>query len=242
MTTHQDPTALVVGGTSGIGLATANALQRRGANVHVVGRDAKRLASALAGNPELRGHTADAGSSADMDALFGDIGTIDWLVVTVGGSEGLGPLAGLDLNALHRAYDAKLWPTLTTLQAALPHLASGASITLVGAITARAGAPGTAGIASLNGAVEALVKPLAVELAPIRVNAVSPGYVDTPWWDGFGEEARRGLFDSAAASLPVRQVARPEQIAETIELLATNTNLTGTVLEADGGARLVPVA
>lgn len=242
MNTRQDPTAVVVGGTSGIGLATAGALQRRGATVHVVGRDAGRLAAALAGNPELRGHTADAGSSAEMDALFEEIGAVDWLVVTVGGSEGLGALAGLHLTALRRAYDAKLWPTLTTLRAALPHLAPGASITLVGAITARAGAPGTAGIASLNGAVEALVKPLAAELAPIRVNAVSPGYVDSPWWHGFPEEARRGIFDAAAASLPVRQVARPEQIAEAIELLATNANLTGTVLEADGGARLVTAA
>lgn len=141
MITDRHPTAVVVGGTSGIGLATADALQRRGAIVHVVGRDAGRMDAAMARNPDLRGHLANAGSSAEMDALFEEVGAVDWLVVTVAGSEGMGPLADLDLSALRRAYDAKLWPTLTTLQAALPHLAPGASITVVGAITATAGAP-----------------------------------------------------------------------------------------------------
>ncbi|WP_433367243.1 SDR family oxidoreductase [Actinoplanes sp. CA-142083] len=124
------------------------------------------------------------------------MGAIDWLVVSLSGGEGAGPIAGLDVAALRRAFDAKFWAHLTTLRAALPRLAPTGSITLIGAISARAAMPGTAGLAAVNGAVEALVKPLATELAPIRVNGVSPG------------------------------------------LAATNPNLTGTVIEADGGARL----
>ena len=115
-------------------------------------------------------------------ALAEEIGTIDWLIITLSGSEGPGPIADLDLGMLRRAFDAKFWGHITTLQAALPHLAPTGSITMLGAITARSAMPGTVGIAAINGAVEALVKPLAAELAPIRVNGVSPGLVDTPWW------------------------------------------------------------
>jgi NAD(P)-dependent dehydrogenase (short-subunit alcohol dehydrogenase family) len=142
---------------------------------------------------------------------------------------------------LRRAFDAKFWAHITTIQAALPHLAADGSITLLGAVTARAGMPGTAGIAAINGAVEALVKPLAVELAPIRVNGVSPGLVDTPWWSGVPDEARQAYFAQAAAQLPTGRVATAEEIADVVVLAATNPNLTGTVIEADGGARLVSV-
>jgi NAD(P)-dependent dehydrogenase (short-subunit alcohol dehydrogenase family) len=172
--------ALVVGGTSGIGLATARRLQARGATVHVVGRDKERLDQVAATDPALIGHRADGGNREEITEVIESIGRIDWLVVTLAGSEGPGPIADLDLQMLRRAFDAKFWGHLTTLQAALPHLAPNGSITLLGAITARAGMPGTAGIAAINGAVEALVKPLAVELAPIRVNGVSPGFVDSP--------------------------------------------------------------
>ena len=105
----------------------------------------------------------------------------------------------------------------------------------------RAAVPGTAGIAAINAAVEALVKPLAAELAPIRVNGVSPGFVDTPWWSGMPEEARRAYFVQAAQALPVRRIATADDIAQAVVLAATNPNMTGTVIEADGGARLVSI-
>ncbi|TVT42400.1 SDR family oxidoreductase [Amycolatopsis rhizosphaerae] len=234
-----EKTALIVGGTSGIGLATARRLRERGATVHIAGRGKERLDGLAATDPGLIGHQADGGDRAAITALAERIGTIDWLVVTLSGSEGVGPIAELDLGMLRRAFDAKFWAHLTTIQAALPHLAPAGSITLVGAVTARAGMPGTAGIAALNGAVEALVKPLAVELAPIRVNGVSPGLVDTPWWSGMPEDARREYFAQAARALPARQVSTADDIAEVVVLAATNAGTTGTVIEADGGARLV---
>ncbi|WP_235608911.1 SDR family oxidoreductase, partial [Frankia casuarinae] len=184
-------TALVVGGTSGIGLATARRLQALGATVHVVGRGKQRLDDVAASDPELIVHRADGGNRAEISAVIETIGRIDWLIISLSGSEGSGSVADLDFDMLRRAFDAKFWAHLTTIQAAVPHLTATGSITLLGAITARAGMPGTAGIAALNGAVEALVKPLAVELAPIRVNGVSPGLVDTPWWSGIPDEARK---------------------------------------------------
>jgi NAD(P)-dependent dehydrogenase (short-subunit alcohol dehydrogenase family) len=228
--------ALVVGGTSGIGLATAHRLLAHGVTVHVVGRDKNRLDAV---DPALVGHRADGGDSVAMAAVAETIGTVDHLVITLSGAEGMGPIATLDLTMLRRAFDAKFWGHVTTIQAVLPHLAPTGSITLVSAITARTGMPGTAGLAAINGAVESLVKPLAAELAPVRVNGVSPGVVDTPWWSGLPEQARQDYFAQSAAALPVRRVATADDVADVVVLAATNPNLTGTVIEADGGARLV---
>jgi NAD(P)-dependent dehydrogenase (short-subunit alcohol dehydrogenase family) len=233
--------ALVVGGTSGIGLATARRLLALGATVHIVGRSKERLDDIAVSDPELVGHQADG---ADRDAIASvaeAVGTVDWLVVSLSGAEGAGPIATLDLDTLRGAFDAKFWGHVTTIQTVLPHLAPTGSITLVTAISARASLPGTAGLAAINGAIESMVKPLAVELAPVRVNAVSPGLVDTPWWDGMPEDARRQYFAQAAAALPARRVATADDIAEVVAVAATNANLTGTVIETDGGARLVSV-
>jgi len=230
--------SLIVGGTSGIGLAAARQLLQRGDTVHIVGRDKERLNAACA-HPGLAGHQADGGDPAAIGAVTAAVGPIDRLIITLSGSEGPGPIAGLDLGMLRRAFEATFWAHLVTLRAALPHLRPGGSITLLGAVSARAGMPGTAGIAALNGAVEALVKPLAVELAPIRVNGVSPGLVDTPWWSGLPADAREAWFTQAANVLPARHVATAEEVAEAVVLAATNPTITGTVIEADGGARLV---
>jgi NAD(P)-dependent dehydrogenase (short-subunit alcohol dehydrogenase family) len=232
-------TALIVGGTSGIGLATARQLLARGTAVHVAGRNSERIAALAVSDPDLHGHQADGADARAISSLVSRLAPLDALIVTLSGAEGIGPIRELDLSMLRRAFDAKFWAHLTTAQSALPYLAPNASITLVGAITARASMPGTAGIAAINAAVEALIKPLAVELAPIRVNAISPGLVDTPWWSGLPEADRLAYFDSAAKALPARQIATADDIAEAIVLAATNPNITGTIIETDGGARLV---
>ena len=230
-------TALVVGGSSGIGRATALALASDDAAVHVVGRDAARLADLAAKYPDITTHRADATVRAEIDAVLDGIGTVDWLVIAMSGAAGGGPLRDLDLDVLRGAFDAKFWGHLTTVQAALDHLSADASITFVTAISARASLAGTSGLAAVNGAIESLVKPLAVELAPIRVNAVSPGLVDTPWWDGMPADAREAYFARAQEALPVSRIAQPEDVAQALVFAATNPNLTGTVIESDGGAR-----
>jgi NAD(P)-dependent dehydrogenase (short-subunit alcohol dehydrogenase family) len=151
----------------------------------------------------------------------------------------MGSLADLDLAELRQGFDEKLIATLTVLKAALPHLSERASITLIGAISAHAAMPGTAGIGAVNAAVEALVRPLAVELSPRRINAISPGLVDTPWWNAMPEQARADYFDLAEKGLPARHVSSADEIAEAVVLAATNPSLTGTVIQIDGGARLV---
>jgi NAD(P)-dependent dehydrogenase (short-subunit alcohol dehydrogenase family) len=234
-------TSLIVGGTSGIGLATARKLAADGGHVHVAARGQERLDELAVSDPALHGHRVDGADHRAVGALAASIAPIDHLIVTLSGSEGIGPFAQLDLAMLRRAFDAKFWAHITTVQAALPSLAPDASISLVGAITAHTGMAGTAGVAAINAAVEALVKPLAVELAPMRVNAVSPGFVDTPWWDGMPEEERRAYFEATAQVLPARQIATAEQVAEAVALVARNPNLTGTTIETDAGLRLVSV-
>jgi NAD(P)-dependent dehydrogenase (short-subunit alcohol dehydrogenase family) len=236
MTEHM---ALVVGGTSGIGLATARLLAKQGATVHVSGRSADRADAVRSSDPHLRVHGADGTSRAEMQRLCKEIGTIDWLVLAMSGGAGAGPIGSIDLDVLRGAFEAKFWGHLTSVQAALPHLAERGSITFISAGSARSAIPATAGLAAVNGAVEALVRPLAVELAPIRVNAVSPGVVDTPWWSAMPDEVREGYFAQAEKALPVGRVASAEDVAESVVHAATNRNLTGTVIESDGGGRLI---
>jgi NAD(P)-dependent dehydrogenase (short-subunit alcohol dehydrogenase family) len=234
-------TALVIGGTSGIGLATARLLHVRGTKVHVAGRSESRIKAVAASDPDLIGHLVDANDSDEIRALVGTIGPVDRLVLTFGGFGGPGPIADLDLAMLRREFDAKFWGHITTIQAALPHLAADASITLLSAITARTAMPGSVGVAAINGAIEAMVKPLAAELAPRRVNAVSPGPVDSPWWGGTGmsDETKQAYFAQLATALPARHIGTAEDIAEALVFAATNANLTGTVIESDGGLRLI---
>jgi NAD(P)-dependent dehydrogenase (short-subunit alcohol dehydrogenase family) len=230
---------LVIGGTSGIGLAAARRLAADGDNVHVGSRDPAKVAALADVAPELAAHRVDGNDPVAIAELAASIAPIDALVVTIASSAGMGTLAEIDLAELRKGFDEKFFAMMTVLQAALAHLAERASITLVGAISAHAAMPGTAGIGAVNAAVEALVRPLAVELAPRRINAVSPGLVDTPWWNALPDQARADYFAAAEASLPVRHVSSADEIGEAVAFLATNTSMTGTILQIDGGARFV---
>lgn len=242
------PHTVVLGGTAGIGLATARQLLAEGHTVTVVGRDADRLKRALdqlaadAANPDaVGGRAADLASRPELDALFGELGPVDHLVVTAPGNGSVGPLAELDLADLDAAFESKFLSAARAVQAALPTLAKNGSITLVSATSAQCALPGTAGLAAVNGAVETLVPTLALELSPIRVNAVSPGVVDTAWWDRVTSPEQRGaVFEGIIPGIPVGRVGRPEDIADVIALLVRNGFMTGVVIPADGGGRLKP--
>jgi NAD(P)-dependent dehydrogenase (short-subunit alcohol dehydrogenase family) len=176
--------AIVMGGSSGVGLATAKALCENGLEVVVTGRDEAKLEAARQTlGPQGRAERVDAISEEEVRAFFERTGPFDHLVLSVSGAKGAGPFADLDLRELRAGFDAKFWAQVGTAQAALKTLRSGGSITFVTAISARMANPGTAGLAAINGALEAMVRPLAKEPKPTRVNAVSPGVIDTPWWD-----------------------------------------------------------
>ena len=231
---------VVIGGSSGVGLSAVARFAKAGADVIAVARNADRLASAIEGLPgRVRGSALDGTDRGALDDFFTKLGNVDHLVLTLSGGEGAGEFATLDLAALRRGFEAKFWPQLEVAQASLPWLRKGGSITFVTAISARIANPGTAGLAAINGALESMIGTLARELGPVRVNAVSPGVIDTPWWDAVPADFKATVFRQQAEALPVGRVGRPDEVAQAIEFLVGNGFTTGTVLPCDGGLSLL---
>jgi NAD(P)-dependent dehydrogenase (short-subunit alcohol dehydrogenase family) len=230
---------VIVGGSSGIGLATAHHLLASGAQVTITGRSETRLVEAKRRlGSEAQVMAMDATAADALAAQFAQIGKFDHLVLALGSGRGLGPFASVSLADVRRGFEEKVFAHFATAQAALPFLNPAGSLTFVSAVSAHAAAPGTAGIGAANAAVAALVPILAVELKPLRVNGVSPGVIDTPWWDVFPDNQKQAMFESYAAKTPVGRVGRPEDVAQAIAFLIGDSFMTGQTLICDGGLRL----
>ena len=236
----EEKKVFVAGGSSGIGLATAKLLDEFGALVTIGGRDQGKLEQARRILSEkANAKSFDAGDPDQRALTFEKIGLIDHLVIALSGGKGAGLFETLSPADLRTGFEAKFWTHFSLAQESLPYLNATGSITFVSAISARAANPGTAGLSAINSAIEGLVKPLAVELKPRRVNAVSPGVVDTPWWNWLDSEAKQETFNRFAQATPVGRVGKPEDIAQAIVFLIGNTFMTGCVIECDGGLRLI---
>jgi NAD(P)-dependent dehydrogenase (short-subunit alcohol dehydrogenase family) len=221
---------VIMGGTSGIGLAVAETLAAEGAETIVTGRDPGKLAAVK--DRVTAAERVDGTNEVEVAAFFERTGEADHLVLASSqGQTGMGPLAGLATDDIRAAFDGKVLPYLVALR----HAGVTGSITLISAASARAAVPGTAVLAAANGAIERMVPPLAAELAPVRVNAVSPGVIDTPWWSFLPEEQRKAQFAAAAEGLPIKRVGRPEDVAAAIRYLMGASYVTGTILPVDGG-------
>ena len=221
---------VIMGGTSGIGLATADRLTAAGHEVTVTGRDPEKLAAV-----KDRVHAAEPVDGTDAEQVrtfFDRIGPIDHLVLAFSpGSTGIGPLREIDLADLRAGFDGKLFAYLFAIQRAEVT----GSIIMVSAASARAALPGTVTLAAVNGAIERIVSPLAAELAPIRVNAVSPGVVDTPWWSFLPSDQRAAQFDAAGQQVPAGRVGTGRDVADAIAYLIAADYVTGSILPVDGG-------
>ncbi|WNM40798.1 SDR family oxidoreductase [Micromonospora halotolerans] len=232
---------LIVGGSSGMGLALAELLLHGGAEVTIAGRSADRLAEAARrlGAPErLSTHPVDITDEEQVRRLAGECGQLDHVVVTAADMTGAyGPLADFDLDAARAVLGTKvLGPWLVAKHVAV---APTGSLTVTSGIAAYRPAPGGSMVATANGALESLVRALALELAPVRVNAVSPGWVDTPIWDTFAGDAKHDRLAAMAERLPGGRVGDPADIARAFVAVLENSFITGTVLHVDGGHRLV---
>ncbi|MCR4267892.1 SDR family oxidoreductase [Nitratireductor sp. ZSWI3] len=234
---------LVVGGSSGMGLALAGNLLASGHAVTIVGRSPERLARAcdmLGHAPGLEAVAADATSEDEVERLFASIGDLHHIVSTAADVGGVYvPLSEMAVATARRVIDSKVVAPVLVAKHGAPRLAAGGSITFTSGIAAYRPAPKGSVVAAINGAIESLVYALAVELAPIRVNAVSPGWVDTPIWDAVAGEGKDAALQAMAARLPVGRIGRPVDIAQAIEAVMRNGFMSGTVVHVDGGQRLV---
>ena len=234
---------VVIGGGSGMGLEIAKKLLAAGAEVVIAGRSEERLHAArtILGVERVEAVTADIGERSQVAALFARAGRLSHVVVTAADLP-YGPVLDLTEADMMRAVRSKLLGPLFVAQESAPRLSPGGSITFTSGIAARRPMRSGSAAAALNSGLEGLVRALAVELAPIRVNAVSPGWTDTPIWGampGMTAERKREVFASMAARLPIGRIGRPEDIADAVVFLMRSQFSTGAVLDVDGGHRLV---
>jgi NAD(P)-dependent dehydrogenase (short-subunit alcohol dehydrogenase family) len=230
---------VIIGGSSGMGLATARAAAAAGADVTIASGNQERLETALAGLPgNCDGAVVDTRSEADVAALFARAGELDHLVYTAADASRPRPLKDLSLDEARQLFEVRFWGAITAVKHAAPRLRPEGSIVLTSGTIGVRPAPGAALAAGGAGAIEGLTRGLAVELAPIRVNAVRPGVIRTPMWDGIPEPQREALFTTLAERTLTKAIGEPGEIAAAHLYLMENRFVTGTVLTVDGGSVL----
>lgn len=229
---------VVVGGSSGIGLETARLALAAGASVTIAGRSEDRLRRAAADlGGAVRSVVADVTDDGSVKALFDGETRVDHVFLPAGEIKpGGGDVLGADLSALRSLLESRLLGVVHVVRRARPKMAGG-SITLMSGLYANRPAPGAALGAAAVAAIDGMTRALALDLAPIRVNAVAPGLIDTPLWDSFGPQ--RDAILAQATALPVGRIGRPDEVAAAVVLLMSNGFVTGTVLAIDGGGSLV---
>ncbi len=220
MSFTENTVSVVVGGHTGIGRAVAQALGQRAGRVVVASRR----------------NGLDIADPTATDRYFDQLGPVDHVVFTAGSQAPGGRLADVELAAAKAAFDVKFWGSLAVAKAAAKHLRPGGTLTLTTGFLARRTVPGTFVKTAMNAGLEAVAKVLARELAPIRVNVVSPGLTDTEAYEAMDATSRRAMLDRAAGNLPAGRHGRPQDLAQGYLLAIDNPFMTGAVIDIDGGA------
>lgn len=237
----RDKRIVVIGGGSGIGEGIARSAIAAGAEVIIVGRTQaklQRVAGSLGSDAPISVEAADVTDESQVIRLFKQTGPFDYLVSTVA-DLAYQPIREFDVATARRAIDSKLISSLLLAKHGCGAMRPGGSIALISGIAAYRPRPGGAMVAAVNGALESMVYALALELAPLRVNAVSPGWVDTPVWDVVAGDNKHAVQAQMAERLPVGHIGTPAHIAQAVLSLLANEFITGTVQHVDGGHRLV---
>lgn len=230
---------VIIGGSSGMGLASAKAAAAEGAYVLIAGRSKEKLNKALDEiEGEAESHSLDVTREEEVRDFFARLGTFDHLV-TSAATGAVGPFMEIEAAAVRGVFESKFWGQYYAARYGATGILPGGSITMFAGVASHKPLPGLVAYAAVNGAVEGLCRALAVELAPLRVNVISPGIVMTPAYSGMPEEEREEMFQALAEKLPVRRVGRPEDVAQTVLYLMGNGYTTGTVIHVDGGHLLV---
>lgn len=229
---------VVLGGSSGMGHAIAKAARDAGADVTIAGRSMERLERAAETVPGCRIARCDMQDEEQVRQLLSEPDRIDHVIVTAA-EVAMSPLADVVKKEAQATFDSRVWGSFFVAKHAGPRLPAGGSITLMSGIAAWRGLPGEAVGAASVGAIEATARALAVELAPVRVNALCPGLVDTPLLHELLGDRHEAVIAHFSEKLLVKRIGRPEEIAEAALFLMTNGYVTGTTLHIDGGHLLV---
>ena len=230
-------TVVIIGGSSGIGLAVAQAVLREGGRPVVASSSAERVAAVVQGlGAGARGLTVNVRDEADLGRAFGEVGAFDHLVYTAGdwSRAGGGPLKDLDLTSAAEAFAVRFWGALAAVKQALPHLGPEGSITLTDGLRAHRPTPGAAVSTAMLGGIEHLGRALAVDLAPRRVNVVCPGLILTERNRRLPETVVKAFADAT----PLGRAGEPDEVAEAYLYLMRATYVTGQVLMVEGGRLL----
>ena len=231
---------IVLGGTAGIGFAVARAAAEGGAEVIVASSRQSSVDKALAALPSTAsGSALDLRSEPAITEFFAGVGPFDHLVYTAGEPLAPGLLADSSIVQAREFFEVRYWGALTAVKNSLGRIRPGGSITLSSGGTSQRPVAGWTAPTSVCGAMEALTRALAVELAPIRVNAVRPGLVRTDLWQNFPESDRDALYAATAETLPVGRIGEQEDIAESYLYLMDSGYTTGSIVTIDGGHLLV---
>jgi NAD(P)-dependent dehydrogenase (short-subunit alcohol dehydrogenase family) len=228
-------TVIVVGGSSGIGLATAEMAKARGADVVIASRNPERV-KAAADKLGAKGIAADVTNDQSVLDLFRAAGPADHVVVSAAQLR-TGPFKTVAMDDVRATFEGKFWGAWRCARAA--DIKPGGSLTLVSGFLSIRPRPNSAIVSVANGALESLTRALALELAPIRVNCVSPGIIDTPIRAAMPEAARKEMLDKVAGALPVKRVGLGEDVAKQIVAFMENGFMTGSIVYLDGGGLIV---
>jgi NAD(P)-dependent dehydrogenase (short-subunit alcohol dehydrogenase family) len=242
---------VIIGGSSGIGLETARLAIAQGASVTIAGRSEDRLRRAAAdlgsayedaAGPSPKGRlrcvVADVAQDASIRSLFDGESRVDHVFVPAGELKlGSADVSTADLEKMGELVTARLLGVAHVVRHARPKMGDGGSITLMSGLYSTRPAAGVAMGAAAIAGVEGMTRALALDLAPIRVNAVAPGLIETPLWDALG--TLRDSLVTLGPKLPVGRIGRPEEVAEAVVFLMTNGFITGTILPIDGGGALI---
>lgn len=228
---------VVIGGSSGIGLAAARLARHEGADVTIAGRSQESLTQAQQELGEARTVVADITDDAAVGQVFAGLSRVDHVLVSAGTIIN-GTIVHNDLANLRRIVDERLWGVTYVVRHAAPLMRQGSITFTSGGLSSRP-RPGAAMLTAMLAAVEALARALALELAPVRVNAVTPGLIDTPLLHKTYGAERDTIIKNRAAVLPGKRVGTADEVAQAMLMLMTNDYITGEVLHIDGGGRFV---
>ncbi|WP_232698061.1 SDR family oxidoreductase [Brevibacillus daliensis] len=226
---------VIIGGSSGIGMQTAKQAIEQGAEVIIASRSEDKLKAAVSAlNDKVTAYKLDTTHEEQVQSFFATVGRFDHLVISAAETSG-GSFLETDTAKARQLFDNKFWGQYYAVKYGAPNMSTNGSITLFSGVVAYKTMTGSSILGAVNAAVSNLGQTLALELAPIRVNIVSPGIIDTPSRSKMPEETRNQFYDSLAGKLPVRRIGQPEDVAQSVLYLIQNGFVTGTVLHVEGG-------